>query len=67
MPYPNYNNRPKRPNYNNRPSHQDETLVYALGGLCEIGKNTYCIEHNDEIIIIDNAGIGFENSFFLSV
>lgn len=32
--------------------------IYALGGLCEVGKNTYCIESETSLIIID-AGVLF--------
>ena len=32
--------------------------IYALGGLCEVGKNTYCIESDDSLIIVD-AGVRF--------
>lgn len=36
----------------------DGTKVFALGGLGEVGKNMYCIMHDDEIIITD-VGITF--------
>lgn len=39
-------------------NHQTDTLIYAMGGLGEVGKNMYCIEHDDEIIIID-CGVMF--------
>ena len=44
----------------------EETKVFALGGLGEVGKNMYCIMHNNEIIIID-AGMSIPAGDLLGV
>ncbi len=49
-------------NINNRA----ETLVVALGGLGEVGKNMYAIMHDNEIIIID-SGVMFPKDELMGI
>ena len=45
---------------------KDETYIFALGGLGEVGKNMYCVMHNDELIITD-AGVIFPGSELMGI
>ncbi len=45
---------------------KDVTSIVALGGLGEVGKNMYVIEHQEEIIIID-AGVMFPESDLMGI
>lgn len=44
----------------------DDTKIFALGGLGEVGKNMYCVMHNNELIITD-AGITFPEGDLMGV
>lgn len=44
----------------------DDTKIFALGGLGEVGKNMYCVMYNNQIIITD-AGILFPQGELLGV
>ncbi len=44
----------------------EDTKIFALGGLGEVGKNMYCVMHNNELIITD-AGVIFPEGDLMGV
>lgn len=55
-----------RNSYNKMNTQRNDTLIYAMGGLGEVGKNMYCFEHEDEILIVD-SGVRFPEENLLGV
>ncbi len=44
----------------------EDTKIFALGGLGEVGKNMYCIMYKNEIVIVD-AGVIFPESDLMGI
>ena len=44
----------------------NDTRIIVLCGLGEVGKNMYCVMHNDAIVIID-AGVSFPEGELMGV
>lgn len=61
--YSRFKNIPISNEFKNKPDH---TYVFAVGGLDEVGKNSYAIEHNEETIMVD-YGIKFASSDLLGI
>lgn len=47
-------------------NNQDKLLVFALGGVGEIGKNMYCIQYANDIVVVD-AGLKFPEEDMLGI
>ncbi|KIL34280.1 ribonuclease J [Cohnella kolymensis] len=47
-------------------NNQDKLLIFALGGVGEIGKNMYCIQYGDDIVVVD-SGLKFPEEEMLGI
>jgi len=47
-------------------TNQDKLLIFALGGVGEIGKNMYVIQHGNDIVVVD-AGLKFPEEDMLGI
>lgn len=47
-------------------NNQDKLLIFALGGVGEIGKNMYVIQYNNDIVVVD-AGLKFPEEDMLGI
>ena len=61
-----YNLLPKERRFMKFFNNNEDTKIFALGGLGEIGKNMYCIMYKNEIIIID-AGVIFPEGDLMGI
>ena len=58
----------RKPYHTKNHVEKTDTLIYALGGLGEVGKNMYCYEHENEICIVRLAVFYFlVMSFWVSI
>jgi len=50
----------------NQNLNSNEVGIFALGGLGEVGKNMYCVEYREDLIIID-SGLLFPDEYLMGI